>query len=80
MSKRLNEAKSEARSSDTVTHLTHGRGGRAALEAAASIADRLKKLGRARTRARESLLGFLVNSETRHTEGANNQISEKLGS
>ena len=27
-------------------------------------------------RARESLLGFLVNSETRHTEGANNQISE----
>ena len=25
-------------------------------------------------------LGFLVNSETRHTEGANNQISEKLGS
>ena len=26
------------------------------------------------------LLGFLVNSETRHTEGANNQISEKLGS
>ena len=27
-----------------------------------------------------SLMGFLVNSETRHTEGANNQISEKLGS
>ena len=27
-----------------------------------------------------SPLGFLVNSETRHTEGANNQISEKLGS
>ena len=29
---------------------------------------------------RRALLGFLVNSETRHTEGANNQISEKLGS
>ena len=41
----------------------------------------MAKEDRIRAAWREArVLGFLVNSETRHTEGANNQISEKLGS